>query len=144
MRKVLESAQSPEPQDVPNVTERLSQEVQVGIRHQSALAPFVDSNIPGARETHLKVYEKIDLLDLTKNWLYNQQAMRLIVDVKTQSREMPTMDKLESLADIREERLLPYIAKQFNEAWESAFNDCKTDEDKIKALKLRVLRRPPP
>jgi hypothetical protein len=128
---------------VPNVAEQLSQEVQAGIRHQSALAPFADSSIPGARELHLVVHDKIELLDRSKDWLYSQQALRRIAHVK-QSLAMPPMEKLKYLVVIQEERLLPYIAKQFNEAWEIAFNDIKGDDDKMEALKLRVIRRNAP
>jgi hypothetical protein len=142
-KNVLETAKSPGPKDVPNVAERLSQEVQAGIRHESALAPFVDSSIPGARELHLEVHDKIELLDRTKDWLYNQQAIRRIEHVK-QSREMSPMDRLKYLVVIREERLQPYIAKQFNDVWEIAFNDCKSDGEKMEALKLRVVRRDGP
>jgi hypothetical protein len=141
-KKALVAARSPEPKNVPDVNGMLSQEVQAGIRHQSALVPFVDSTIPGARELHLKVQDTIDRLDRTKDWLYNQQAIRRIEHAKLS--KMSPMDKLKYLVVIREERLLPYIAKQFNDAWEFAFNDCKSDGDKMEALKLRVIRRDTP
>ncbi len=141
--KALESARSPEVKDVPSVSDRLSEEIQAGIRHQSALAPFAESGISGARELQLKVQETVDLLDRTKDWLYNQQAIRRIEYAK-QSHEMSSMDKLKYLVVIREERLVPYIAKQFNDVWEIAFNDCKTEKDKLEALKLRGTRRNTP
>ena len=125
------------------MAERLSQEVQAGSATRALSSPFVDSNIPGARELHLKVHDKIELLDRTKDWLYNQQAIRRIEHVK-QSREMSPMDRLKYLVVIREERLQPYIAKQFNDVWEIAFNDCKSDGEKMEALKLRVVRRDGP
>jgi hypothetical protein len=137
----LAKARDADTETAPAASTSLADELQACFRHLNSLTPFVDSSVPGAKQLHVELRDKMDLLDKTKEWLYNQQALRRIQSIEVSDEAI--MDKIRRLVEIREERLAPYIATQFNRVWDDTFRKCNAD-DRLEATRLRIIRRDVP
>ena len=119
-----------------NVSKDLKDHIESGYQLVQGATPFAASGVAQARTQVAAVRERIEQLQEQKNWLFNRQVLRLIRELE--SKNVPTMEKIGRLAELREERLTPYILRRHNELWDSLFEELSEDE-KVEAVRRRVL-----
>ena len=121
--------------------------VQEGYRLRRDILPYAEAVIPQAVQDQKTLDERIDLLERTREWLYNQQTLNLISGLKDMqgkdSKELPPIDKLKRLAAFDERHLSPYVSQRYQEEWNKLFAELK-DDQKIEATKLRIMREVTP
>ena len=85
------------------------------------------------------VDEKVTLLQRTKTWLYNQQVLHLIRDIEPR-KNIGTKEKIQHLAKVDEEQLCSYILRRYSELWGKIFEELKNEDEKVWAVRLRILQ----
>ncbi len=124
---------------VPDVSRRISESVSQGFDFLQEIMPFSKSKVEGASFLSSTLEKQIRLLQRQKNWIYNQQVLRLIRDIESKKEWTPE-DKIRHLADVSEEILSPYILRRHNELWEKVFENLPSEEKKVWAVRLRILK----
>jgi hypothetical protein len=71
--------------------------------------------------------------------MYNQQSLRVIRYVESQKDWEPAK-KLGQLVEINEARLSPYVFRRFNVLWDKVFETMGSEDEKVQAVKHRILR----
>lgn len=137
---ILSECENASPQDLPQFNSRLKKHAENGSVLHRELSPYADSGVPGAYECAASVEERTAVLQWTRTWLYNQQVLRLIRGLEKRE-NTPVMEKIGHLAEVREEYLAPYVLSRHNEAWEKLWSELPTEEEQVKAVRLRILNR---
>ena len=101
--------------------------------------PFSKSGVEGASELSAALDKELKLLQRQKNWLYNQQTLRLVREIESK-KDWSAEDKIRPLAQVSEELLSPYVLRRHNELWEKVFESLPDEDKKVWAVKLRILR----
>lgn len=123
---------------VPEFAKQMSDAITAGVDLSQELGPFAKATVAGATELAKQVEKKVTSLQRRKAWLYNQQVLRLIRDIE--SRDLAPEEKLRHLAEVSEEHLAPYILRRHNEYWDKVFEELKDEDQKVAAVKLRILK----
>lgn len=110
-----------------------------GFGYLQEIMPFSQSGIEGAPELYRAVDKQLKLLERQKNWLYNQQVLRLVREIES-NKDWTAENKIKQLAEVREELLSPYVLRRHNELWEKVFESLPDEDKKVWAVSLRVLR----
>lgn len=132
------NSESINPKQVPKFIAELNARIQDGYTALRTLSPYSTSQISDSVEVARQVQDRISLLERTKLWMYNQQALRRIRAVEN-TEDVPGLEKIKLLAEIHEDQLSPYIQRRFQKVWDEAFDSC-SEEEKVAAVKMRVLR----
>lgn len=132
------TAEPSSPKEVPQFIATLNAHIQDGYAILRNLSLYSSSQISDSVEVARRIQDRISLLERTKAWIYNQQALRRIQAVENLEDESGP-EKLKLLAEIYEDQLSPYIQSRFEKVWDEAFDSCNDDE-KVAAVKMRILR----
>lgn len=136
---LLRDSESANADDTPATVSRLRTSTRTGFDLAQELTPYAKSGVSGATDLATQVDEKVTLLQRTKTWLYNQQVLHLIRDIEPR-KDLSTKEKIQYLAEVDEEHLSPYILRLHSKLWEKTFEELKSDDEKLWALRLRILR----
>lgn len=110
-----------------------------GLDMLAELVPYADAEIGTAPNGVILVQNKLAEIDRSKAWLYNRRSLSVIREVETDEQASPGK-KLKDLALIDENRLAPYCYRRFNQAWDNSFEELKSPQDKVTAMRLRLLK----
>jgi hypothetical protein len=138
-KKLLDECQSVEEEKVPEASERLKRAIAEGFEDEQEIAPYSKAKVLGASDLVGQLEERVALLERMKTWVYNQQILRLIRYIETKNEWQPA-EKLKHLAEVNEARLSPYVFRRFNEVWDKIFEKLPNEDEKLEAVKLRILR----
>lgn len=127
------------PDKVPGHSKQLAKAVTQGINLLQEIMPYSKSEVPGAVAFSRTIEKRIKALQRQKDWLYNQQVLRLIREVESEE-SWTSEDKIRQLAEVSEELLSPYVLGRHQELWSTIFEDLENEEKKVWAVKLRILR----
>ena len=114
-------------------------QIQAGFRLRLEIAPFAEAGIVAAKNHQRDVDKRLNFLERTGEWIYNQHALATITSVR-EGPPIPAMDKLKRLARHDERRLSPYVQMRFHEQWNRWFEELDTEKQKETATRLRILR----
>lgn len=124
---------------VPDVSKQITDLLSKGFECLQELMPYSKSEVEGASALFNAVEKQVKLLQRQKNWLYNQQVLRLIRDIESK-KDWTSEDKIRHLAEVSEELLAPYVLRRHNELWDKVFENLPDEDKKIWAVRLRILR----
>lgn len=124
---------------VPDISKQLAESLNKGFAYLQELMPYSKSDVPGASALSTSVEKQVKHLQRQKNWLYNQQVLRLIRDVESQN-DWTAEDKIRHLAEVSEELLSPYVLRRHNDLWDKVFESLPDEDKKVSAVRLRILR----
>jgi hypothetical protein len=127
------------PGKVPDLSKRITEFVNQGFDCLQEVTPYSKSGVNGASSISDAVEKQIRLLQRQKNWLYNQQVLILVREIESK-KDVPSEEKIRSLAEVSEEILSPYVLRRHNELWDKIFESLPDEEAKVKAVRLRILR----
>lgn len=134
--KDLEAAKA---DNTPAGVNKLRIAIRAGFELAQEITPYAKSGVSGAADLATQVDDKIALLQRTKTWLYNQQVLNLIRDIESR-KSLSTKEKIQNLAQVNEEFLSPYVLKRHGELWDIVFGELKNEDEKVWAVRLRVLQ----
>lgn len=126
-------------EQVPDYVKEIDDMLKSGYSLLSEIQPYAGADVTGAAKDEFVLGAQIRMLERQKTWIYNQQVLRLIREIE--SKDWMPEDKISHLAEIREERLAPYVLRRHNVVWDNVFEKLPDDNAKILAVKLRVLGR---
>ena len=138
-QKLLKDSELANADDTPAIVGRLRTSTRTGIELAQELTPYAKSGVSGAADLAAQVDEKVTLLQRTKTWLYNQQVLHLIRDIEPR-KDLSTKEKIQYLAEVDEEQLSPYILRRHSELWGKIFEELKNEDEKVWAVRLRILQ----
>ncbi len=136
LTKEIESAPS---NKVPDVSKQITLSLAHGFELLQELMPYSKSGVEGASDLSAAVEKKVKLLQRQKNWLYNQQTLRLIREIESK-KDWSAENKIRHLAAVSEELLSPYVLRRHNELWDKVFESLPDEDKKVWAVRLRILR----
>ena len=136
LTKEIESAPS---NKVPDVSKKITASLAHGFELLQELMPYSKSGVEGASDLSAAVEKKVKLLQRQKNWLYNQQTLRLIREIELK-KDWSAENKIRHLAEVSEELLSPYVLRRHNELWDKVFESLPDEDKKVWAVRLRILR----
>jgi hypothetical protein len=110
-----------------------------GLDMLAELVPYAGAEIGTASNGVLLMQNKLAEIERSKAWLYNRRSLSVIREVETDEQASPGK-KLKVLALIDENRLAPYCYRRFNQAWDNSFEELKSTQDKVTAMRLRLLK----
>lgn len=137
--KLLEESKAANADETPGIISKFSKSIHTGFDLVQELTPYGKSDVPEAADLGKSVEERVTLLQRTKEWLYNQQVLRLIRDIEAR-KDMTVQDKIRHLAEVGEEYLSPYVLRRHNELWEKVFEELTDEDEKVWAVRLRILK----
>ncbi|NUQ34329.1 MAG: hypothetical protein HUU29_05255 [Planctomycetaceae bacterium] len=117
------------------VSAELKQTIELGEQRHRDIFTYANASIASAKSDLSLCAHSIERLQRAREWLYNQQALRRVVAIV--GSQYATIEKLRDMAKIDEPRLMPYVAKRFEEEWNKLFEECSEDQ-KILAVRYRV------
>lgn|GEM_PF-6878939 len=124
---------------VPDLSKKISELVSQGYEYLQELMPYSKSKVEGAPDLSKDLEKKLNFLQRQKNWLYNQQVLRLIRDIESH-KDWTSKNKIQHLAKVREELLEPYVLRRHNQLWDKVFESLPDEDHKVWAVRLRILR----
>lgn len=136
LTKEIDTAPS---EKVPSVSKTVTALLNQGYDHLQELMPYSKSGVEGASDFYNATEKQVKLLQRQKNWLYNQQTLRLVREVESKKDWTPE-DKIRHLAEVSEELLSSYVLRRHNELWDKVFESLPDEDKKVWAVRLRILR----
>ena len=109
-----------------------------GLDMLAELVPYAGAEIGTAPNEVILVQNRLAEIERSKAWLYNRRSLLEIREVEKE--KASPGKKLKDLALIDENRLAPYCYRRFNQAWDNSFEELKTPQDKVTAMRLRILK----
>jgi hypothetical protein len=117
------------------------QVLQTGYRLRRESLPFVEGAVVQAIDDQKALDDRIEFLERTREWLYNQQTLNFLGWLNEVSqKELTPLAKLQKLANYDERRLSPYILQKYQDEWNKWFEECD-DAMKVEAAKARVVHQ---
>jgi len=137
--QVISEADSASNKEAPEIGQKLGRMADKGYDLLQEMMPYSKSGIESAVETSAAAEDAVQELQRQKTWLYNKQSLARIREIE--SAEEPTPEqKIGYLAEIHEEKLSPYVLRRHNEVWEEVFEELPDEDEKVKAVRMRILR----
>lgn len=127
-------------EEAPEIGRSLGKAADLGYNLLQELSPYSKSEVTSAADLSRKTEALVTELQRQKNWLYNKQALALIREVEAEKSQTPKQ-KIGYLAEIHEEQLSTYVLRRHNDVWEKVFEELPNDEEKVSAVRLRILRK---
>jgi hypothetical protein len=124
---------------VPGLSKNITALLNQGFEHLQELMPYSKSGVEGASDFYNVAEKQVKLLQRRKNWLYNQQTLRLVREVES-NKDWTPEDKIRRLAEVSEELLSPYVLRRHNELLDKVFESLPDEDAKVRAVRLRILR----
>ncbi|MBX3422260.1 MAG: hypothetical protein KF752_11960 [Pirellulaceae bacterium] len=136
---LMKEAEAATSEQAPEMRQKLNGMADSGFDLLQELLPYTKSAIATAN-VELKAVEKlVEELQRQMNWLYNKASLERIRKIESAVKETP-QEKIRWLAEIHEEQLSPYVLRRYNELWEKVFEKLSSEEEKVNAVRLRILR----
>jgi hypothetical protein len=110
-----------------------------GLECSQELLPYSKSDVQGATAISDILLKQLKILERQKDWLYNKQILLMIREIESNT-ELDSEKKVEKLAEVNEETLEPYVLRRHNELWDKVFESLSDEDQKVSALRRRILR----
>ena len=125
---------------VPAMAEGLRELAMQGADYAARLDPFVGAEFATALEVQQQVQDTATDLMRGRQWLYNQQALERIKFVVDEKSDFDAIERVKLLLEIDPANLSSYVLERFENQWRTVLDECD-DEQKVQAVKLRILQR---
>ena len=132
-------ADSASSEEAPEIGRKLGRMADKGYELLQELMPYSKSGIEPAVAMSDTVADAAKELQRQKTWLYNRQSLARVREIESAEKPTP-QEKIRYLAEIHEEQLSPYVLRRHNEVWEKIFEELPDDDEKVKAVRMRILR----
>ncbi|EMI55218.1 hypothetical protein [Rhodopirellula sallentina] len=132
-------ADSASNEEAPEIGRKLGRMADKGYDLLQELMPYSKSGIEAAVAMSATVEDAVKDLQRQKTWLYNKQSLARVREIESAEKPTP-QEKIGYLAEIHEEQLSPYVLRRHNEVWEKIFEELPDEDEKVKAVRMRILR----
>jgi hypothetical protein len=136
--KLLQPPAASKGGDQVSIGDAILAEIRAGYRLRSSMVPFVESELSGAKTDQQKLDTRLERLERTREWIYNQDVLATIGQLRERA-DLAPLEKLRRLATYDERRLSPYVLQRHQEEWNQWFEELDDEEQKVEATKIRVL-----
>jgi hypothetical protein len=135
----IKSSDSAPAEQLPQVGQQLKAMIDSGYDLLQEIIPYTKSDVLAAKAQMKAVESIVDSLQRQKSWIYNKATLERIRRIEAAVGQT-AQEKIRWLAEVSEELLSPYVIRRHNELWEKVFEELPNEDEKVNAVRLRVLR----